>query len=387
MVQSSNIKKNYWWQKNPKTAVFLTTFLIICTIVFVTEILCAYINRQNLICADYYVRYIRLREAPPLMSTYLWPTKHEMDCSDTLKYKKYRFRIDKNGFIVPSEKYPDPDISIVFLGGSTTECTFVEEENRFPYLVGCLLENKLKKKINSYNGGVAGNNFMHSLFSLMAKVFPIKPTTVILMHNINDLTILLYEKTYYNDNTYKSLIVTENFNLWQLTRIFIKKLIPNIYQASLQLVDLRRFVRQAEHGDEYAHIRGAKVTCDKAMIIREIDTNLRLFIQVCKIKNVTPVLMTMASRIKENPDAVTLKEFKTMSSNLSYLEFRELFDDINNTIRRTADENRIRCIDLARQIPQEKEYIYDMFHYNDNGCIKVSQIISNELVPLLSEGR
>ena len=227
---------------------------------------------------------------------------------------------------------------------------------------------------------------MHSLLILMSKVLAIKPDIVIMMHNINDLVVLLYEGSYFNENPYKSIIITEDVTVLRFARIFVKNFIPNIYQALLQLIDIRRWLNKVEQRDEYAHIRETKPICDKGKILAEIKMNLQLFIHICKTKNITPVLMTMESRIKENPDGVILVEFKKQRSKLTYAEFKRLFDDINDIIRKTAHENEIMVIDLAKEIPQDKEYIIDMVHLSEKGSIKAAGIISGNLVRLLSAG-
>ena len=383
----STLEAKSWFERNSKTTVLLVIMFILILIVVGLEKYFEYQNHKNQINADYHVRYIRLRESPPLMSTYTWPSKREMECSDGLEYKKYRFRVDRNGFIFPSEKHSTPDKSIVFLGGSTTECQFVQEEKRFPYLVGCLLEKKLGKKINSYNGGTSGDNSMHLLFCLMAKVLPLNPSAVVLMENINDLVMLLYDKSYYSENPTASIIVTEDYSVIGLIRILMKKLIPNLYQAALQFIDIRRYVQRAMYGDEFAYITKGKQISEKekSKIIKEFKTNLQLFIDICKIKGISPVLMTMASRLKDNPDEVTLKEIKRLRVDLSYQDFKELFDNMNEAIRSKANENGIMVIDLARQIPQDRDYIYDCVHFTDKGSVKAAEIISSNLAPLLSQ--
>ena len=379
-----NIEKKNWFEKNQKKTIALILFIAFISLMFGVEKIIGLINRQNHLNAEYFTRHITLRERPPLLSGYLQPTKEDLACSDTLKDKRYRYRIDKDGFVVPSLKYSNPDKSLVFLGGSAMECIFVEEENRLPYLAGCLLEKKLGIKINSYNGGHGGNNSMHSLFSLLSKVIPIKPSIVLMMHNINDLVILLYEKTYYNNNPHKEIIVTENYSVLRLARMFGKKLFPNTYQAASQLVDLPRYLQLLEFGDEFARIRGTRITADKSGIINKFKINLQLFIYICKTNNITPVLMTMQNRLKKVPAEVTLKEFGRLSSDLSYEEFKHLFDDMNDAVRSKAQENGIMLIDLAKEIPQENDFIYDMVHLNDQGCKRAAEIVSSNLARLLA---
>jgi hypothetical protein len=343
-------------------------------------------NRKTFVNPIYYLRYIALRESPPLMADYFTPSEEDQKDQDSLVIKKYKFRIDKNGFIVPSEKYAHPDLSIVFLGGSTTECMYVDEENRFPYLAGCLLEKECHLKINSYNGGVGGNNSLHSLDNLLNKVLPLHPKIVLMMHNINDLSILLYEKTYWNNNPYKCVIVTEDHGVVSLTRIVVKKFIPNLYRQILQIVNIRKLIRTAEYGDEFEVIRSKKVAYDRDEIMKNYGENLDLFITICKTKKIIPVLMTMASRITQHPDELILQCFrKANEAGLSYAEYKGLFDGFNEVMRQKAKEHNIPLIDLARDIPPTREYIYDLAHYNDNGSRKAAAIIAAHLKPLISQ--
>ncbi len=58
---------------------------------------------------------------------------------------------DPDGFMRPSAVHSRPDITIIFLGGSTTACLAVDEEKRFPYLAGRLLERRTGLAVNAYN--------------------------------------------------------------------------------------------------------------------------------------------------------------------------------------------------------------------------------------------
>ena len=53
-------------------------------------------------------------------------------------------------------------------------------------------------RINSYNGGMSGNNSLNVIDLLINKVIPLKPDVVVFMENINDLSTLLYEGTYWS---------------------------------------------------------------------------------------------------------------------------------------------------------------------------------------------
>lgn len=87
-------------------------------------------------------RFIRLKEHKPSFSGFLIPSDYNMKNTDSLTQKRYLFRTDENGFIMPSRIYDKPDLSIVFLGGSTTECKHVDEKIDFHIWQAGLLKNK-----------------------------------------------------------------------------------------------------------------------------------------------------------------------------------------------------------------------------------------------------
>jgi hypothetical protein len=68
---------------------------------------------------------------------------------------------------------------------------------------------------------------------------------------------------------------------------------------------------------------------------------------------------------------------------ISYQEFKSLFDKFNDAVRRKAAENGVFLIDLAKEIPPDRAYLYDIVHYNGNGSKRAAEIIKNHLKPVL----
>jgi hypothetical protein len=376
---------NNWLDRNPVKTIFFIVLGIFLFITYGAEKILQYKNRGTGFNYNLPHRAITLREYRPLMTESLHAGKEEKHY-DTLVPKEYLLRIDDNGFIVPSKKYPNPDMSIVFLGGSTTECKYVAEEHRFPYLVGVLLEKKTGIKINSYNAGRSGNHSLHSIDILLNKVFPIKPDIVIMLHNINDLVVLLYESSYWNTHSSKPVIFDINQEIVaNFFKIMRDRWIPNL-AAAMRNFDksLRSFWKSDQKAnDEFAKIRGKHLTVDKSGMLAQFEMNLQSFIYLCKARNITPVLMTMSSRFTEKPDKIILDTFKT--SGLDYYKFKELFDLFNESIIKKAQENNIMVIDLAKTIPQENDFLYDIVHYTDKGAGKVADIISDRLEPTVRQ--
>lgn len=373
-----------WFNKNPIKTIVITVLVMLVVITYGAEKILQYKNKGIGFNFNLPHRAITLREYRPLMQQWLEAGKEEQNY-DTLAAKKYLLRIDNDGFIVPSKKYAHPDMSIVFLGGSTTECRYVAEEHRFPYLAGVLLEQQTGIKINSYNAARSGNHSLHSLDILLNKIFPLKPDIVVMLHNINDLVVLLYESSYWNPKSSKPVIFDINKEIdANFFRIIRDKYIPNL-AAAMHNFDksLRSLMKSRKKSrDEFAKIRGKRLIFDKSAIVEQFEMNLQSFISLCKARNIIPVLMTMPSRFKEKPDKIILNTFNNVT--LEYSQFRELFDQFNSSILKKAHENNIMVIDLSQEIPQENEFMCDIVHYTDTGARRIAGIISDRLKPVVN---
>lgn len=381
-------KKN-WFEENPKKTLILIflTFLVAAT--WATEKFLAYRNHSQKQVLFTERRYINLREFQPSMDVVDIPTDKSVRESDSLVKKAYRVRTDANGFILPYNRYPDPDLTLAFLGGSTVACLYVEEENRFPYLVGNLLEKASGKKVTSYNSGVGGNNSLHSLDILLNKLIPLKPDVVLMMHNINDLVSLIYDRTYWSNNPTRGPII--DYQLYKnltgmkaIATLARDTYIPNLHLAFRSLCKKIFGKKAGDPEDEFAHVRGKKIVFDPARILDEFQMNLQTFINICRARRITPVLMTQFNRIKSDPDdkiRQSLKGFES-GSQISAREFKEIYDKFNEATVQVGRRNGVLVIDLARLIPQEAKYLYDVVHVNTAGSRLAAQIISEQLLPL-----
>ena len=383
-VGDSDTGKSNWFEENPKKTIFFVIFIGLLLSIFIAEIFLQYKHKPDSLNVQ---RHIRLKEHQPGISIFKHLDDRYMQDVDSLIQREYRIRADKDGFLEPSKKYENADKTIVFLGGSTTECFWMEEYSRFPYLVGVLLEQKTGLRINSYNSGVGGNNTLDSLNILLNKIIPLKPDIVVMMHNINDLQILLYEKSYWNSNPYRSTIVTtvinENTTLFDVIRTLKNFLIPNLYQ---KFADLKVRFGAKLFVDEFAYVRGQKIVIDKTMIKKEFEMNLQTFISICKIRGIIPVLMTQQNRITEIPDNLISRTFAPRLKkdfNIEYNEYQAIYSMLNQSIRDIGKRNGVLVIDLDMGIPHTNEYIYDSVHFNENGSKKAAKIIMEKLLPIV----
>jgi hypothetical protein len=122
------------------------------------------------------------------------------------------------------------------------------------------------------------------------------------------------------------------------------------------------------------------------MLVREFSLNLQTFINICRAREITPVLMTQASRLTESPDPLIKKVMRGLevSQGITYADFKGAFDRLNQTIRDVGAKNQVLVIDLAREIPPVKENIADVAHFNDQGSRLVAARIAADLTPIIA---
>jgi hypothetical protein len=367
-----------WFQRHPKTTLAAVTLIVILAIVFAAEKFLQFNNRRHGIFLEAEVerRYAKLKEYRPGTRLLLPFPRNHLPFTDNVFTKQYRFTIDDDGFVAPSRKYDRPDKVIVFLGGSTTECMFVDEDHRLPYVTGQILEQETGARINSYNGGMSGNNSLNSINLLINKVIPLKPAVVVYMENINDLSTLLYEGTYWSKDRTRAPL--ETLKKRHLVGKLLKEIfIPNLNYAYKTME--KTLTRREE--DEFAGARGKKLIYDQAKMVHDFAADLRTIVCTCKAWGIVPVLMTQANRITAHPDPVVATYIGRYSreTGISYEQFKELYDAFNDTIREVGQKNQVMVIDLAREVPQDKKYLYDLVHFNDAGSQLAAQIIAARL--------
>ena len=211
-----------------------------------------------------------------------------------------------------------------------------------------------------------------------------KPNVVIMQHNINDLVILMLRNTYWNFHPDEGPIVYPNTVIWNNPlKQALKRFVPNLYYRLRAIKDkaLRRF-----EDDEFKDVRGTLVYIDKRRIQNEFRMNLQTFINICTVRKIAPVLMTQQNRFKEHLDEVIYNSVRILKSDygIEYKDYKEAYDLLNETIRKVGKDNNILVIDLANEIPQEKEYIYDPVHLNDTGSKLTAQVINRELKKIIN---
>tara|TARA_B110000008_G_scaffold278546_1_gene322705 strand:- start:2472 stop:3578 length:1107 start_codon:yes stop_codon:yes gene_type:complete len=326
-------------------------------------------------------RSLILKEYNPNKKAILVPPSQILLNNKSMQ-KQYKLNIDHNGFIKNGNSLKKIDknesASIIFFGSSTVESLYVSEEKRFISLVERNLSKKFERNIYLLNGGVSGNNSIHSLLNFIGKGVPLKPQYSVLMQNGTDLSLLRKSGSYWSAPNSRSIIQIDQtdqttINLIRNLAKKIKNLIaPNIWGFFRAKINERNSTQ-----DEFKSIRNQ--TAEFNNIKKMFRSALKSFVSVSRAWDVEPILMTEFSRINLKD-----KYFLSQYPYTDGIEYVEQYQEFNNIIREVARSENVLIIDLAKAVPQTDDFIYDGIHLNEKGSLLVADIITKFFEGILS---
>tara|TARA_B110000003_G_C16604618_1_gene517011 strand:+ start:181 stop:1344 length:1164 start_codon:yes stop_codon:yes gene_type:complete len=330
-------------------------------------------------------RTIAFREHSPNFDIKMMPDNGYIEQTQGLEQKEYRLRTNNQGFIIGERdtvKKSDA-VDIIFFGGSTTECKYVEEDKRFPYLVADKLEKKDGLPLQTLNGGVSGNNTINSILNSIVKGLEIKPKFMVLMHAINDVALISKEQTYWRGPKSKVFInegkiIQDPKFIYSLFKQVKEILIPNIWLQIRHVVSAK--IDDASD-DEWASSRNkpkANYSDVEQVLTEDFSSALKSFVAVSRAWGIEPILMTQFNRILIS-DSFIRTQYEKLNQPLSYDEFVKLYSVANELIRKIAKDEQVFLIDLDKELTGNNKYIYDAVHLNTQGSSVVAEYIANEM--------
>ena len=277
-----------------------------------------------------------------------------------------RLRTDARSYILPSFQYQDPDATIVFLGGSTTECSAVQEDLRFPALVSRLLAQR-GLKVNTLNAARSGSTLHDVLNVLLNHVIADRPDVAVVMEASNDIGVLKEDASYQSRMGAPVAIV--DFAKWSLQVASSKLYLAALVRASAN-------VEQFLTSDPTKDWRHHQPTLQQSSV-HIYRQRLKAFVHLCRSFDIQPVFMTQP--FSGSTNALTP----------NWVD-RTAQDQFNAVIRTVGEEEGVPVIDLVsylqEQVPdwnKPMEIFYDAIHVTDKGSQVYAQYITERLLPVI----
>jgi lysophospholipase L1-like esterase len=284
--------------------------------------------------------------------------------------ERIRLRTDGRSYILPSFQHDDPEATVVFLGGSTTECFAVREDLRFPALVSTLFSEQ-GLEVNTLNISRSGANLHDCLNVLLNHAINDHPDIAVLMEASNDAGYLRHDGNYLRSMGRTASM--KDLAKWAVQIASARSHVIGLVRKSAS----SHLLRPADPARDWRQT-ATPVDSARAEMYRR---RLRVFVHMCRDFGIVPVLMTQPfSR-------------QTTSLTPAWLDATAQ-DQFNEIVREVGRAEGAPVIDLVRYLQEEipgwnepNRIFYDAIHVTDNGSRVYAGYIADRLRPLILERR
>lgn len=273
-----------------------------------------------------------------------------------------QFNTTTKGTVSTGSPAAGPAPSVLFLGGSTTECNEVDEQFRFSSVVEQNLR-RLGVPVRTINAGVRGHTTLDAINTLLNRPGIADADVIVLMENINDRLLLALR------DGYGSELSDAGPTTLAAVRVAAMATVRSAWEYLAYRSNLLFFSQHVANwfGGGHSTERGyvTERTLDdlpppspvaQALYARK----LRIFVAVVRAMSKAPVLMTQPLG-------------KQSAGQASF----------NDIVRAVARETNTTLVDLDRQLPEDRGWAYlgDHIHFSNRGSREVGGIITAALAP------
>jgi lysophospholipase L1-like esterase len=276
-------------------------------------------------------------------------------------------------------------LTLISIGGSTTECFYLSDGRTWPDLLGQNLSREFHR-VWVNNAGLDGATTYRHLILIEDYIVKLRPKVVLFLMGINDVgtgDIEAAEKKQVHvlrQATRALLYRSEVYVLGQnLSRYFLAQS-RGLHHTE---IDLRKTGR-LDHLPAGVALR----------MLQDYETNsfpffaqrLEKLVKVCRDHGIEPIFITQPTLYGPGVDPVTgvdlaaVKLGEDLNGGLMF----QAVDLYNGVTRQVAKQHGVLLIDLARELPRNSAYYYDYLHYTEPGAAAVAGIIDAQLSPFLA---
>lgn len=285
-------------------------------------------------------------------------------------------------------------LTIIAVGGSTTECFLLSDGKTWPALLGQKMDHSFNKLwIN--NAGLDGHSTFGHTILMRDVISKIKPKVVLFLVGANDRALksiqgfdnqlknglsldLTSIKTFLRTAGNYSEVFALGYNLYR----YFKKIEVGFGHVELDLQKINSIkiskVKQQE-------IIKSKLQEHEKIYLQGYQSRLETLIKISKENGIEPVFITQPIIFGDATDNITGVNLGTIEvhNNENGIIAESVLEFYNVITRRVGIKKNILVIDLAKEMPKSTQYYYDFLHYSNQGSEKVAEIIHNNLKPFL----
>ncbi|MCB0795341.1 MAG: SGNH/GDSL hydrolase family protein [Flavobacteriales bacterium] len=284
---------------------------------------------------------------------------------------------------------PDPPadlstrLSIVAVGGSTTECMYLSDGQDWPSLLAKLLAADMPQ-VWVNNAGLDGHSTFGHRILLEDHILPLKPDVVLLLVGANELgrrDIGRFDRYQLRDRSIRGIFgemeLVHSFQAWRMARAAKEQ---GVGHGSISLnVDAPR--REIPHEQLVLELDAERP------LVEAYKERLTGLVKLIQANGSLPVLMTQPSLFTAAFDPVTgvdLSRYPWQEhSNGAALAAKLAM--YNESTLQVGRELQLPVIDLAATMKVSSREFYDAFHFTRTGSRVVSALVAEGLRPYLAD--
>ena len=290
--------------------------------------------------------------------------------------------------------YPDSSLTILTIGGSTTECVYLSDGQTWTDE----LERELGRSFRPMwinNAGFDGHSTFGHLVLLDSIVrMRVKPKAALFLLGVNDIgheAPTALDTTLYRRYSVRKLwrgAVTHSellglgVDIYRYSQARRRGLVQGeVFSIAHLQIDLRSANRRSVSAREGAEM----VEEHRGHYVPAYAERVRQLVQRSRANGIEPILITQPMLLGSTVDSVTgvdLSDLVWSSTNGATIwKVLELYND---AVRREGKKDDVLVVDLARELPKSSLYYYDYVHFTSAGAELAGKIISREVCPFLS---
>ncbi len=303
---------------------------------------------------------------------YRIPQPGLVDSFKTLDGEPMTVRLNELGMRGPSieDLLPAGGLTLVFLGGSTTENYAFPREQTFPELIGQRLAAELSRSVQVFNAGMSAATTSTSLARLQHQVLDLEPSLIVVMHGINDL-VFGFHPRFRTDGRH-------------LIRPPVAGHLPRSFLWDW--IRLRRERYTAENPPQPG--AGRRINSyEDFPALRVFERNLRSMAAVASAHRIPIVFLTQATRYSADPQPAEAERFRLASAVAAHgatppdiPSLARGMTAFNAVVMDLETDPWVHTHDLAAKLPRSRELIYDECHFTRAGNLH----IADQLTPVVS---
>jgi len=283
-------------------------------------------------------------------------------------------------------------LTIVTVGGSTTECFDLAENKTWPHDLGVDLQRNFNH-LWLNNAGLSGNSTFGHYILMQDYLVKLKPKVVIFLVGLNDQG-LRTERNFDQEIhgiKFRSLerflasaavhseLAAASVNLY---RYYFPKSVMINNQNKPQEIDFKKL----PHFQVSDATRADVIKDHQDHYLRPYKARLEKLMAICREYNIVPGLVTQPVLYGEGVDAASGVDLghRFVAQDMDGVTAWQVLELYNDVTREVGREQGVLVIDLAREMPKNPAYYFDLMHYTNAGAARMADIIATHLTPVLA---